>query len=285
MKYQIGIILLLVLSCQPKQNNSELKTDTAENNDTKLEVLLIGTFHFANFDPKNNQDIAETNEVDVLSVKNQKELELISDKIAEFKPDKIFVEYSFEYQNKLDSIFQSLHSKDFLDLGRNEIYQLAYRVAKKINHKKLFAFDYRNTFFPYGAMLETMEKANQTELLKKNELDNIEFESQYNELVNSTKSVTEVLYFLNDDKERKKDLGWYLNLPNRAGSLNDTIGTYLTSEWYRRNIHMYSTIQKQVTDADTKIMILAGSSHVAVFQDLINYNPDWDIVELKEIMK
>ena len=120
MKYQIGIIALLLLSCQLKQNDLELKTETGESEKNKLEVLLIGTFHFSNFDPKNNNDITQTNEVAVLTEQNQKELELISDKITEFNPDKVFVKYPFEKQNILGSIFQSFLPNNYSKSIRNE---------------------------------------------------------------------------------------------------------------------------------------------------------------------
>jgi hypothetical protein len=285
MKYIIGITLLLFLSCQSKQNNTELKTEITENENNKLEVLLVGTFHFRNFNPKNNSDITQTNEVDVLTEQNQKELELISDKITEFNPDKIFVEYPFEKQSILDSTFQSFLPTNYYESDRNETVQLGFRVAKKLKHNKVFAYDYRNTSYPYNGMLETMEKANQTELIKKEDLDMLEYEKKYNELVQSTKSVTEILYLLNDEQDRKDDISWYFNSANKAGTVNDTIGSFLVSEWYKRNLYMYSIIQKQVTEKDKKIMIISGSSHIALFKDFIKYSPEWKTVELKEIMK
>lgn len=281
MKYIIGITLFLFLSCQSKQNKTEITED--ENN--KLKVLLIGTFHFANFNPKNSSDITQTNEVDVLTEQNQKELELISDKITEFNPDKIFVEYPFERQSILDSTFQSFLPNNYYESKRNENVQLGFRVAKKLKHKKVFAYDYQNTSYPYNRMLESMEKANQTELIEKEDSDMLEYEKKYNELAKSTQSVTEILYLLNDEQDRKNDISWYFNSANKAGTVNDTIGSFLVSEWYKRNLYMYSIIQKQVTEKDKKIMIISGSSHIALFKDFIKYNPEWKTVELKEIMK
>ncbi|WP_438712842.1 DUF5694 domain-containing protein [Aquimarina muelleri] len=61
--------------------------------------------------------------------------------------------------------------------------------------------------------------------------------------------------------------------------------TFLASEWIRRNLHIYSKIQKQVTEKDERIMIFLGSSHIAFLKDFIDYNPNWKTVELKEIME
>ncbi|QFZ55609.1 hypothetical protein FEZ18_12745 [Oceanihabitans sp. IOP_32] len=282
MKYILGLLMLAFVACQPKQKDMTKAADLEEN---KLEVLLIGTFHFANYNPKNNLDVAQTNEVDVLSAKNQKELETISNKIAQFNPDKIFVEYPFRKQKKLDSIFQSFSPNNYAELKRSETVQLAFRVGKKLNHDKIFAYDYRESSFPYNQMLETMRKAKQSKLLEKENTDLTKYENQYNAIVKSTQSVTQILYFLNEEQNRKDDLGWYLNLANQAGSPTDTIGSYLASEWYKRNLYMYANIQKQITKADKKIMILLGASHISVFKNFMDYNPEWKTVELKEIMK
>jgi 6-phosphogluconolactonase/glucosamine-6-phosphate isomerase/deaminase len=48
---------------------------------------------------------------------------------------------------------------------------------------------------------------------------------------------------------------------------------------------MYSIIQKSIEKKDKKIMILGGSSHIAMFKDFIDHNPEWKTVELKEIME
>lgn len=283
MKFLFLITFIFILSCQSEQKES--KTGKTKSENIELEVLLIGTFHFRNYNPENNSDVTQTNEVDVLSKQNQKELELISNKIAAFNPDKIFIEFPFVKQKELDSLFKIFSPKNFKILNRNEDIQLAFRVAKKINHNKIYGYDYRNTSFPYDEMLKTMENANQKDLIKEDEVKMVEYEAEYNKLVISTKSVTEILYFLNDDKNRKNDLAWYLNFANKAGSEKDSIGSFLASEWYRRNLIMYSNIQKQINNKDKKIMILSGASHIAVLKDFIGYNPKWKAVELKEIMK
>ena len=47
---------------------------------------------------------------------------------------------------------------------------------------------------------------------------------------------------------------------------------------------MYSIIQKAVEKGDKRIVILAGSSHVAMFKGFIDYTQDWKTVELREII-
>ena len=61
----------------------------------KKQILLIGTFHYAN----PGLDVAQLNNFNIMSDKTQKELETMSDKIKKFGPDKIFVEWKYSKQS------------------------------------------------------------------------------------------------------------------------------------------------------------------------------------------
>lgn len=285
MKYLFGLLAFtLLISCQENQKSGIEKKSEKPEIET-LEVLLVGTFHFANFNPENNGDLVQKKIRDVLTDENQTELENIALKIAEFNPDKIFVEESYKRQEKLDSIFSSFPiSTDYKTVKRQETYQLAFRVAKKLNHKRVYAIDLR-TDFPYDSLLTEMKKAKQFELIKKDEFELEKLEKSANELFSSNKTLSEIIFHYNQDKYRKDDINWYLSLANQGGEITNFVGSYLTSEWYRRNLHMYSIIQKSIENKDKKIMILGGSSHIAMFKDFIDYNPEWKTVELKEIME
>lgn len=280
----ILILLTIVYSCS-SPTSKKPETKSLKANEEKLQVLLIGTFHFANFNAERNLDITQTDQVDVLNAQNQEELEKITTKIAEFKPNKIFVEYPFSKQVKLDSMVTNLNPSDFTKLKRNEIVQLAYRAAHKLNHSKLYAFDYLDADFPYDEMMKTIKQANQTDAILENERELAAYEKRYNQIVSDSHSVTELLLFLNQEENYRDDLGWYLNFANQAGTLYDTTGTYLTSEWYRRNLRMYSILQKQIEKQDRRIMVLAGASHISLLKHFMEYNLENEIIEFKEVME
>ena len=280
MKDIILIIAFLTLFGCGKSENTEINSTKP-----KLEILLIGTFHFRNFDPKQNLDIAQTKEIDVLTTENQKELEEINKKISEFNPTKIFVEFPFENQNQLDSLYNFFTPTNYKSVERDDIQQLAFRVGKNLKLKKIYGCDFRKYKFHYDDMMKSIENAKQKDLEVLEEKDAIEYEIQYNKLIEKRKSLLNVLYFKNDNENRKKDLSWYSNFANKAGNLKDTTGIFLASEWYRRNLFMYANVQKQIENKDKRIMILLGASHIATFKNFIELNAEWKTIELKEIMK
>lgn len=283
MKYKLYLLILIsCVSCHKDKNETTKSTNNKQSE--SLEALLIGTFHFANFNPENNGDVIEVNIPDVLTQQNQLEIEKIVEAITDFNPDKIFLEYPFSSQDKFDSIYTSFNHTDFSKVKRSEIAQIGFRVAKMMNHKKVYAMDVR-TDFPFDSLMTQMETAKQYDLIKKDSLEVIKIKRFENELFTSNKSLSEILFYENDNTKRKEDINWYLSLANQGGEKGNFVGSYLASEWYRRNLYMYSIIQKEIKKNDNKIMILAGASHIAMFKDFIDYNPEWKAVELKEIMK
>jgi len=276
-------ILLLLIACSEKNSEERIIPKETENQ-SKIDVLLLGTFHFANFNPENNGDVLDINVPDILTDENQKELEKITQVISDFRPDKIFLEYSHEKQNQLDSVYNDFKTADYSQAKRTEIIQLGFRTAKKLEHKKVFAMDYR-TDFPYDSLVNQMEKAKQFHLIEKDHLELERIEKFENEMFASNKSLSEILFYNNDKENRQSDINWYLSVANQGGTKDNFVGAYLASEWYRRNLYMYSIIQKTVEENDERIMILAGASHIGMFKDFIDKNPEWETTELKDIME
>lgn len=275
--FAIGIIMFS-LSC----NNSAIKeTDTTKTTTVKpkVEVLLIGTSHWNNFNQKGS-DIAQSNEIDILSESYQSQLSDITQKIVEFKPSKVFVERTIAYQPKLDSLYQLYRTSSWGKDKRNEIYQLGFRVANELNHTKVYGIDFRETSFDYEAAMKAMEVAGQEELISETEESIKIYEETYNEIVKNNTPLEDIIKYHNDVAQRQENLGWYFNVVNRGGNLDDFSGSYLASEWIRRNLHTYALIQKYVAAKDERIMILMGAGHTAVLHNLISYNPEWQIVSL-----
>ena len=257
---------------------------TNQASKTPVQVLLIGSSHWNNYE-KPGSDVAQTNQLDILSTRYQKELAFIANKIAAFAPNKIFVERSLAYQPKLDSLYQLYRSSDWGSDKRNEIYQLGFRVAAKLNHEKVYGIDYTEASFPFDSLMIAAKEAKQFDLLGEFQQFIQEYEKSYNTLIQEQKSLMEIFQFLNDPEMRQIDLGWYTNGVTQVGVIDNLIGPFLASEWMRRNIYSYSLIQKYTEAEDDRIMVLMGASHIAVFENLIRYNPNWKIVELHEIME
>ena len=255
---------------------------------TSKEVLLIGTFHYNN----PSADVAKTKSFDILNEKSQLELKKISSFIKDYNPDKIFVEWPYSEQEELDSLYQLyLEDKYFQNDSlsdfylKNEIFQLAFRVAKENNLKKVYGIDYSSTSFPFEEVMNAIEKAGQSKLKERFENDISKFTLEFDNKIQSGISLSELTYFLNSSESRAFSNNFHNNLMILAGSSDDFAGPFLTSEWFKRNLYMWSLIQKKTDESDERIMVLVGGSHAAMFDLFIKENDNWKVKELKQIME
>jgi hypothetical protein len=263
---------------------------SAQQATKQKEVLLIGTFHFHN----PGADLVKTENFDVLSKQSQNDLDAIADSIKKFSPTKIFVEWDFKKSNELNDLYNAYFQNNYENyIGSkypkqqdyfllNEIHQLAFRTAKFCDLKKVHAIDVMIDL-RFDKLMKSIEKANQNELLEKITSRIAELESMDKE--NHKKySLKGLILELNKQDIRDLDLGTYISFINPAGTKEDFNGANLVSDWYKRNLQMYSLMQKMTEIDDERIVVLLGSSHIAMFKHFIDLDENFKAVELLDIM-
>ena len=85
------------------------------------------------------------------------------------------------------------------------------------------------------------------------------------------------------DRELANEI--HTRLPLGAGAPDNFIGPFLTSEWYKRNLFIWSGILKHAGTTDDRVMVLLGSSHTAMLEKFIQDDPNWKVTEIAEILK
>jgi hypothetical protein len=262
----------------------------SQNVKKPTEILVIGTYHFNN----PGMDVAKYKVLDIMGEKPQMQLEQITNAIAKFKPTKIFTEWELKDQLALDTLYNKYQEGTYFEYVaqkypkrkfyvQNEIVQLAFRTAKKSNHKKVYAIDYQGTSFDFDSVMkfaDTIRLPN----LKKEVMDDIKDTETKSNALFATNDLLKCLYYFNSKELREIDIPWYVGKINGSDKLGTYVGAFLASEWYRRNLYMLANIQKQTEATDNRIMILAGASHITMFLNLLKHDANYKIVELKEIM-
>ncbi|QLG44417.1 DUF5694 domain-containing protein [Costertonia aggregata] len=286
-KIKAVFVLFVCLATACKQNpNSGI-----EPNDVGAdlpEVLLIGTFHYNN----PGADVVKTKSFDILNDKSQKELEFIASKIKEFGPSKIFVEWDYDEQVELDSLYGlyqngKYFSQDSLSefYKKNEIFQLAFRTAHKNDLNQVIGIDYGDTQFPFDSVMTVIQENKQIGLQSKIE-DFVEiFTLGFDSKIEAGISLVDLTYYLNSNSIRNMSNEFHDEIPLQVGKKDNFIGPFLTSEWYKRNLYMWSLILKNVNEKDKRIMVLVGASHAAKLEQIIDQQENWKIVQLKSLLE
>lgn len=256
----------------------------------KNKILTLGTFHFHLVKSQFGVDF------DINSKDKQNELTEIIKQIENYKPTKIFVEWEFSKQGELDELYKLYLKDKTFELikqkyGKNEtmyfeseVQQLGFKLADKLKHKKLYAIDYLINE-PNDTVMIAIQKANQTDLMNEIQKEFGEYGQAIVTKFQQEKSIKNLLLFFNNKELEDKLNSGYVSLFNKAGSKDDFSGAYFVSERFKRNLYMYSLIQKQIDKTDERILVIVGGQHSAGFRDFIRDDKNLEKVELETILK
>lgn len=254
----------------------------------KVKVILLGTYHFNN--PGN--DMIKSEDRNILSKENQKDLDEIVNKIngSVYKPDQIFVESNFNKKKELNSNYQ-LYLKNqfnkFTDTIKKErlkrfytegeTFQLGFRLAKKLKHQELY---------PIDSLIEM-----RFDILLKEVNANPGLEKKFNEIKMSLSddclkknNLSNIFLCINEKSKLDNNIGFYISFANKIMIDKDYFGSNLVTDWYKRNLIMYSNIQNQIKPDTKSIFILVGSGHAAIFRNFFEVDKNFELVDLTKIL-
>ena len=133
--------------------------------------------------------------------------------------------------------------------------------------------------------MAAIQKANQTDLMNDIQTEFGEYGKNIITKFQQEKSIKNLLLFFNNKELEDKLNSGYISLFNKVGSKDDFSGAYFVSERFKRNLYMYSLIQKQIDKTDERILVIVGGQHSAGFRDFIRDDKNVEKVELEAILK
>jgi Family of unknown function (DUF5694) len=255
------------------------------------QVLLVGTFHFQYF----NLDVVKTaadKQVNILSPQKQKEVQELVNYIARFKPTKIIIEGEPGDTTWGNRYTRYLAGKKIL--GKNEIEQLGFRLAKQFKLDTLYGADAANIYDDLFMSKDSI--ALRPTLLNifsgwgndykykcdKEICKRYDSLSKYDEELNLKSTLLSYFKFLNTDKSLARNYGSYFN--GDYFEQGDTRGAdALAMDWYNRNLRIYRNIQKATTSPNDRILVLFGQGHVAILKQLFESDPVYKLVKFNEL--
>ncbi|ASV31002.1 DUF5694 domain-containing protein [Maribacter cobaltidurans] len=253
----------------------------------KAKAMVLGVFHFNNPGLDSYKSKYDFN---ILEDKRQKELDVLLDKMVKYKPTKILVESSrIEADSILNNRFKKYINGNFnIEDKKNEVYQIAFKLAKKLGHKKVYASDASSDWF--GVQLDWDnydEDAYLKELGQFEKAKRYDYESFYTlyDSLKTTQSLTQHLISVNNLENRLKDHQAYLTETIIIGAGDNYLGADSVGKWYRRNLRIFANAY-DMTDFDTeeRLLLVYGSGHVWQLSQLFKDSPDFEYVEANEYL-
>ncbi len=244
----------------------------------ETEVLLLGTFHFAN----RGLDVAKFEDVKILSEKRQKEVEEMVAMLKKFSPDKIFIEVPTTSQKKYDSLYVAYKNGTHTLTG-NETQQVGFRLAKECGLASLICTDYNNVSFPIDSVMKEMMVNKQMDMLQYFQNAIQREQNDFDEEI-KTKTITQMLLDANTEKIYHKLVGVYYFFL-KAGDKTNHAGSFLASEQWRRNMYIYENILKNLDGKEKRILVLYGTTHVAMLKEMMKYNESLKMIPVMNVLK
>ncbi|MBE8726454.1 DUF5694 domain-containing protein [Flavobacterium hungaricum] len=246
----------------------------------KTKILLIGTIHFET----PHLDEFELKADDFLSSKRQLELEELTGVLKRTNADKVMIEKPFDQQKLIDSLYNAYLQKSY-KLTVSEREQIGFRLAEKLNLKHINCIDVVSYRMKHDSLLGvTAKEKNQVYLLKELSTDAKKILLEIDNVLKRN-SITEVIKYINKEELLQRNLSLYLKYLAKVGAGENYIGAESVSDWYLRNIAIYSNIMNQISANDKYVILIFGQGHIPILKHLIQNNDDFELVEVNSVLK
>jgi len=265
------IFCFLVLTGCKKAERIEEKKQSNIN----PQISILGVFHFAG-----TSDFSSAEFESLESEKRQQEIKEVVEKLKEFRPTKVMLEFPAFDSHYLDSLYTET-LKGNHDYTINEIEQLGFRLAKKLNHSKVYSIDHKLDL-PFEKLIEFAEKNDKERF--KNMVASVEKQDKKESDFLETNSILDYLIYRNSNEEDIRNKDQYLNKTAKFVNDSSYIGAKFVSKWWERNIYMMTNIDKWITSTD-RVLVIVGAAHRAVLKDFYEDRTDIEYVEITNFLK
>ena len=242
----------------------------------RAQVLVLGVYHMSN----PGHDVFNMKADDVLAAKRQAEIAQLIEVLKSFQPTRIAIEADTGSQRVGREYSDYLAGK--YTLSRNEIDQIGYRLARELGHKTVYPVD-ADGEFPFQRFMNYAKASGHSK-----ELDALMGEigskvKAQNEYL-ASHTVLETLLYMNADDKVAEDVAFYYRQAH-FGEPGDWAGADLVSDWFRRNMRIYSNIAQLVDSPNERVLVIFGAGHLGWLQHDFASDPSFRLRKLADFVK
>lgn len=248
-----------------------------------VEVMTLGTFHFS-YPGKDSHKTSDDKKIDVKTKQRQAELMEIINRIKQFNPTKILIEWGPNYQRFVDSTYAEYLNGNF-ELKHNEVYQIAYRLGKILGHKQLYCSDaparfFKGDFEEYDDKFKEWADDNSEQIAIKNWNERYSQLYKMGDQYRFEHTLLESFKMLNDPEAIKASHGAYFtsrfDFESEAFDFMGVDG--FISGWYNRNMRIFRNIKRYTESDDDRILLIIGAGHLPIINHVIDSAPGYEYV-------
>lgn len=250
-----------------------------EDASPSVEVLLLGTVHLDN----PGRDVNNPTVPDVLLPEKQAELAALRDSLAQFRPTKMAIEVRRRHQAAIDSLYRRFRAGrmdtsfavgDFVSV-RSEQYQLGFRLARRLDHERIWAVDH---FLPMriGTVM-THAKTNDPALLRAmQEFSEGPLMTDLDSLLQQ-ESLGRLYHFLNRPSTVRRFRAPYVRMAEAATD-SSFVGADVVAQYHKRNLRIFANIAR-IAEPGDRIIAIFGNGHMPYLRPLVRASPKMRFVD------
>ena len=250
--------------------------DRAEGETPPVEVMILGTYHFAN----PGRDVVNIEVDDVLAPRRQREIEQLVRVLAGWEATKIAVESQAEPPGLVLESYAEAEA--LLRTSRNESIQIGYRMGRMLGHEAVYGYDEQPgegepDYFPLPEVRAFAEANGQADVLER-VIAKVRSDTASEQDDLSSVSIAESLLHHNDAEriDARHDVLYYTLLSIGDGDAQP--GAELNAYWYMRNAKMFAKID-MIAEPGDRVFVLAGSGHATWLRHFVRRMPGYALVD------
>ncbi|HEX2204091.1 MAG TPA: DUF5694 domain-containing protein [Longimicrobium sp.] len=251
----------------------------------RAKVMLLGVFHFQD---AGLDSYKPRFPFDVLAPGRQREVEEVVERVARFQPTRVAVEQPASQQPRLDSLYAEYAAGRWTPRS-NEIYQIGFRLAKRLGHAGVHAADARRRW--YADLTDSLIQARARELGQARLLDGgTRWDTLYTRLyehddsLKTVRTLRETFLYINSPARVRAGHGAYLTGSFGLGAGDDYLGADMRTAWYNRNLRIFENLRRLVRSPEERIVLVVGAGHLPILRHLVESSPELELVEVSEYL-
>jgi Family of unknown function (DUF5694) len=245
-------------------------------NKKKSKVMIMGTFHF---NDGGRDEYKPKYSINIKSPERQAEVKKLVELLATFKPTKVAIENMPKWQKFHDSLYAEFINNRYQP-GANEIYQICYRLAAAMKHKKVFTIDAPARGYEQELNIDSFALAHKQ--VYSNSLYSKMFFALYakDDSLKSVWPLRTTLAYQNNPERLLLGLGHYLIGDFKVAADGYYPGADGATSWWNRNLRIFSNILQLAAESkEERIFVLIGAGHLPILRFMAMACPEIEFVD------
>ena len=247
--------------------------------EASIKVMPIGTVHLNN----PGRDVNNPQVPDVLTPEKQAELAALRDSLAEFRPTKMAIEIERRHQGAVDSLYRAFRAGtldtsfavgDF-NSPRSEQYQVGFRLAKRLDHERIWAVDHMIPI-KFGRVMSYAKKHDPALLKSMKSFSEGPLMTAIDSLLQN-ESLGALYRFLNRPSTVEQFRAPYTRF---AAAKTDSafVGADVVATYHKRNLRIFANLM-QIAEPGDRIITIFGAGHMPFLRPIIQASPKVELVD------